>query len=551
MSMSRVAFAALASALLFVSPAAAATLTLRPFQSGLSSPVLVTNAGDTSRRVFIVERGGVIKVLQPGATTPTVFLNIASRLVSGGEQGLLGLAFHPQYAANGRFFVYYTRTGDGALKIAEYAVSANPDVAATTETTILVVPHPGATNHNGGMLAFGPDGYLYAGTGDGGGGNDPSNNAQNINVLLGKILRLDIDPPPGAGVPYLSPAGNPFVGATPGRDEIYAYGMRNPWRFSFDRATGAAWVGDVGQGANEEVDTPLVAGGNYGWRVYEGFGCTGLDAAQCVPANYVMPVFQYDHSGGRCSLTGGYVYRGSALTLPSGTYVYADYCSGEIFSWDGVTQTLLIDTSMNISSFGEDEDGELYVVDLNGTVNQLARLAPCGYSLSVHDQAMTVTGGTATVTVHTVPSCDWTATTDETWLHITAGATGRGTGVVTYTVDPNPSASPRVGLMAIADGGQQFLVTQDGLPGAACRYDVTPLRAAPGSGAAGRLAVSAGPGCAWTAQSLSPDLTVVSGASGSGAGVVSYRVARTRARSRRAPVSLVVAGRTITVGAAR
>lgn len=549
MSMSRVAFAALASALLFVSPAAAATVTLRPFLSGLSSPVLVTNAGDTSRRVFIVERAGVIKVLQPGATTPTVFLNIASRLVSGGEQGLLGLAFHPQYAANGRFFVYYTRTGDGALKIAEYAVSANPDVAATTETTILVVPHPGATNHNGGMLAFGTDGYLYAGTGDGGGGNDPSNNAQNLNVLLGKILRLDIDPPAGSGVPYLSPASNPFFGAIPGRDEIYAYGLRNPWRFSFDRATGAAWVGDVGQGAREEVDSPLVVGGNYGWRVYEGFGCTGLDPSLCVPANYVMPVFQYDHSGGRCSLTGGYVYRGSALTLPSGTYVYADYCSGEIFTWDGVTQSVLVDTAMNISSFGEDEDGELYVVDLNGTINQLTRLAPCAYSLSVHDQAMPDTGGTATVTVNTSPTCDWTANTDETWLHITAGASGRGTGVVTYTVDPNPSASPRMGLMAIADGGQQFLVTQDGLPGAACSYEVTPLRA--GVGASGRLAVRAAPGCAWTAQSLSPDLTVVSGASGSGAGVVSYRVARTRGRGRRAPVSMVVAGRTITVGPAR
>ena len=349
---------AIAATLLGLSSPVIAAIQLVPVvSSGISSPTFVGNAGDGSNRLFIPERAGIVRVLQPGSSTPTVFLDIRTRIVSGGEQGLLGLAFHPLYESNGRFFVYYTRVGDGTLVTAEYQVSTgNRDIADPTEKVLLTIPHPTFTNHNGGMLAFGPDGFLYIGVGDGGSGNDPPNNAQNVDVLLGKILRIDINSP---DVPYVSPSTNPFFGATPGRDEIFALGLRNPWRFSFDRITGQQWVADVGQGLFEEVDTPIVNGGNYGWRVYEGFACTNNDPALCNPSNYILPIFDYTHSNGRCSITGGYVYRGSAGAVPSGTYVYGDFCSGEIFAWDGTTQTVLLDTALNISSFGEDEQGEL------------------------------------------------------------------------------------------------------------------------------------------------------------------------------------------------
>ncbi|MBV9959452.1 MAG: PQQ-dependent sugar dehydrogenase [Acidobacteria bacterium] len=339
--------------------------------TGLTSPVFVTNAHDGSNRLFIVLQGGIIKVLQPGATTPTDFLNITSSVLSGGERGLLGLAFHPQYTSNRRFFVYYTRTGDAAIQISEFKVSAsNPNVADTTELPIISVPHPTNSNHNGGTVAFGPDGYLYFGPGDGGSANDPPNNAQNINQLLGKINRIDINVPVGSTTNYVSPPTNPFFGATPGADEIYMVGMRNPYRFSFDRQTGELWIGDVGQGAREEIDIGQL-GGNFGWRTYEGTACTNLNAGQCVPANFVFPVAEYTHTGGRCSLTGGYRYRGRRGTFPQGAYIYGDYCTGEIFMLQGTTQTLLLDTTLAISSFGEDEAGEIYVVNLNGGVYKL------------------------------------------------------------------------------------------------------------------------------------------------------------------------------------
>lgn len=336
--------------------------------SGRSHPVFVGHAGDRTQRLFIVEQAGIIQVLQPGHSTPTIFLDIRSRVAAAdGEQGLLGLAFHPQYASNGRFFVYYTRPGDATIVIAEYRVSADPNVADPTEQIVLTIPHPTYTNHNGGMLAFGFDGYLYVGVGDGGGGNDEPNNAQNIDVLLGKILRVDVDRP-ARGARYSSPPGNPFVNA-PGRDEIFAFGFRNPWRFSFDRVTGEPWIGDVGQDEREEINRSLVRGGNYGWRIYEGFHCTGLGL--CNPSDYIDPLFDYSHTRGRCSVTGGYVYRGLHGTLPAGVYVYGDFCSGEIFVTNGDTQAVLMYTAMNITSFGEDEQGEVYVVGRDGTVGRI------------------------------------------------------------------------------------------------------------------------------------------------------------------------------------
>ncbi len=537
--------AAFAAVFLALTPLPLAAIQLDPVvTTGLSSPLFVGHAGDGSNRLFILEQGGVAKVLQPGSSTPTVFLDIHTKVVAGGERGLLGLAFHPQYGANGRFFVYYTRSGDGALAIAEYHVSADPNVANPTESVLLTIPHPTNTNHNGGMLAFGPDGYLYMGVGDGGSGNDPPSNAQNINVLLGKILRIDVDhPDPVAGTLYSSPADNPFVNA-PGRDEIFAFGMRNPWRFSFDRGTGQQWVADVGQGTREEVDSPIVNGGNYGWRVYEGSVCTNNDPSLCNPANYLFPIFDYTHSGGRCSITGGYVYRGSQGALPLGTYVYGDYCSGEIFAWDGSTQSTLLDTTLNISSFGEDQAGELYVVNLGGTVSKIVSALPCTYSISPTSQSFGSGAGTGSVTVTTGTGCAWTAVSNASWIHVESGSSGSGNGSVGYSVDANGSSSPRTGMMTIA--GQTFTVNQSGAP--TCTYSISPTRATfPRGGGSGSVAVTAGSGCAWTAVSNASWITITGGASGNGNGTVIYSVAPYTGRPRKRNGTMTIAGQTFTV----
>jgi hypothetical protein len=368
-------------AVLLSSGAWAQSIVLQPVVSGLNQPVYFTNAHDGTHRRFIVEQSGRILVMPADSTTTSVFLDIQSRVRSGGEQGLLGLAFHPQFSVNRRFFVDYTRQGDGATVIAEYRASSTNQNAAETssEIVLLVIPQP-FTNHNGGMIEFGPDNLLYIGMGDGGSGNDPQNHAQNTNDLLGKILRIDVDHAESATVPYTSASANPFFGALPGRDEIFAYGFRNPWRFSFDHLTGQLYVGDVGQDAREEVDVVTV-GGNYGWRIFEGTRCTNLDPGSCSGVVVQPPITEYIHGTlGRCSVTGGYVYRGTQRTLPYGAYVFADYCSGEIFSYQNGTQSVLLDTALTISSFGEDETGELYVVALDGTVSRIAAPAPAEFT---------------------------------------------------------------------------------------------------------------------------------------------------------------------------
>jgi uncharacterized repeat protein (TIGR01451 family) len=348
-----------------IAGAADPAIGLQTILSGLNQPVFVGNARDGSDRLFILEQHGRIRVLQPGASQTTLFLDISSRVQCCGEQGLLGLAFHPQFATNRRFFVNYTRPGDMATVIAEYQVSAtNPNLANTSETVLLIVPQPYA-NHNGGMMAFGSDGLLYIGLGDGGAGNDPENRAQNIDELLGKILRIDV-----SQVPYTSPSTNPFFGATPGRDEIYAIGLRNPWRFSFDRVTGQLYVADVGQAAREEVNL-VTLGGNYGWRVFEGTFCTNLGPASCSTPGFIPPITEYGHESGRCSVTGGYAYRGPSGVLPAGSYIYGDFCSGEMFLFHEGAARMILDTPLNISSFGEDESGELYVVNLGGTISRI------------------------------------------------------------------------------------------------------------------------------------------------------------------------------------
>ncbi len=440
----------------------AAALQLAPVLGNLEAPVFLTNAGDGSNRLFVVEQAGIVRVAQPAATDASVFLDIRAKVAAGGERGLLGLAFHPDYASNGRFFVYYTRNADGAIVVAEYRVSANPNAAGPAETPLLTIAHPDAANHNGGMLAFGRDGYLYIGVGDGGAGNDPPGNAQNVDVLLGKILRIDVDRADAqSGTPYATPADNPFVNAR-GRDEIFAYGLRNPWRFSFDLVTGVLWAGDVGQSLREEVNMPVVRGGNYGWRVYEGFACSGNDPALCDAANYRFPILDYGHDGGRCSITGGYVYRGNQRTLDGGTYVFADFCSGEIFGWNGARVDTLLDTALNVASFGEDESGELYVVDLGGTVSRLTNPSPCAVTLAPVEAAFDKAGGAGEIAVVAPPGCGWSTATADAWL--TVGDTnGSGVGTVSYRVAPfvGGTAKRRTGTITV--GGSTFTVTQNRL----------------------------------------------------------------------------------------
>jgi hypothetical protein len=366
----------------------ALAIRLEPVLSGLTGPLYLTHARDGSGRLFVVEQAGVIKVLGAGTGAATVFLDIRDRVLSGGEQGLLGLAFHPQYSANGRFFIDYTRQPDGATVIAEYHRSSDPNAASAAERGLLVIDQPFA-NHNGGMVEFGPDGFLYIGMGDGGSGNDPGNRAQDASTLLGKILRIDVD----RGAPYAIPGDNPFVGSASGRPEIFALGFRNPYRFSFDRATGQLLVGDVGQAAWEEIDI-VTRGADMGWRVFEGNHCTGIDPAACANPGFTFPIAEYFHDQGRCSVTGGYAYRGARGALAAGTYVFGDFCSGEIFALAGGAPVVLVDTALAISSFGEDESGEVYVVDLNGSVLRLAADRPSPLLTAVSPSSRSVAVGT-------------------------------------------------------------------------------------------------------------------------------------------------------------
>jgi glucose/arabinose dehydrogenase len=347
--------------------------------SGLSLPVDIVNAADGTNRLFIVEKVGTIKILSGGSLLPGNFLDIPDSLTSGGERGLLSLAFHPDYKNNRYFFVYYTNVA-GDITVARFQTQAgNPNAAdESTGVVLLNIPKPFG-NHNGGKLNFGPDGKLYFGTGDGGGGGDPNNLAQNGNSLLGKMLRLDVDDfltPPY----YTIPPDNPYVADPLVRDEIYAIGLRNPWRWSFDRLNNDVWIADVGQNAWEEINAiPFATSGgiNYGWRCYE--GNAAYNTAGCLPpASYISPVFVYPHNiaTGGFSVTGGYVYRGSEFPAMVGYYICSDYVSANawLIKTDGmggwnVSQQAGLPGS--IAGFGEDENAVLYAVGLNGVIYKI------------------------------------------------------------------------------------------------------------------------------------------------------------------------------------
>ncbi len=340
---------------------------------GFRQPVFVTHAGDGSGRLFIVEQDGIIRVLGPGESGPgKILLDIRNRVKAGGEMGLLSVAFHPRFKENGRFFVDYTAVSAGLeTRISEFRLPAGQERADSSETVWLRFPQP-YENHNGGLVLFGPDGYLYIGNGDGGSANDPENRAQNLGTLLGKILRVSVDGDSKKG--FAIPPDNPFVNLPGILPEIYAFGLRNPWRFSFDRKTGELWAGDVGQDDREEIDR-IVKGGNNGWRILEGTICTPGVRANCDSKGMVSPILDYGRQGGG-SVTGGYVYRGKKFPSLIGVYFYGDFVSGRLWGLryeNGrlLAHRLLAETGLNIASFGEDEAGELDLVDYNGAIYRL------------------------------------------------------------------------------------------------------------------------------------------------------------------------------------
>jgi glucose/arabinose dehydrogenase len=377
-------------------------ISLTQVAGGLNAPDYLTNAGDNSGRIFVVEQSGVIRIVHNGNLLTKPFLDISDRVRFNGEEGLLSLAFPPDYNQKGYFYIYYTRKGETNNQVSRFHLSSDPNMAdPNSEQPILTLNHPTYTNHNGGLLAFGPDGYLYIGTGDGGGGGDPFRNAQNPGSLLGKLLRIDTEyawgqTPAGSNLFFLPillnknqmaaspgykiPADNPFISQSGARPEIWALGLRNPWRYAFDRQTDDLYIADVGQDSWEEIDfqpAGSLGGVNYGWNIWEGEHC--YNASTCrEPANYSPPVWEYNHGTNDsigCSITGGYVYRGTAYPAMQGIYFYGDYCSRTVWGLQNIAGTWENHTFLTapggITSFGEDQAGELYLTSSNGVVYQV------------------------------------------------------------------------------------------------------------------------------------------------------------------------------------
>lgn len=353
---------------------AAPPIGFEPVVSGLERPLFIAQAPGDTGRLFILEQAGRVRIVKHGALLPTPYLDIHDSVAHGNEQGLLGLAFAPDFATSATFYVYTTDVRGNILLLRYKASSATADTALpASRTKILAFTHP-FSNHNGGMLAFGSDGFLYIASGDGGSGGDPNHTGQNRNDLLADILRIDVS---GDSAGYGIPLSNPFVTGLNARPEVWAYGLRNPWRFSFDRKTHELWIGDVGQNAWEEIDRlPAHVGGqNLGWNVMEGTHCFE-PATGCSTAGKMLPVLDYPHDGGRCSITGGYVYRGTAIPALGGVYLYGDYCDGKVRFYGPNAPTGVAPTGSQLLSFGEDNAGELYVGLENGSVMRIVPRTP-------------------------------------------------------------------------------------------------------------------------------------------------------------------------------
>ena len=407
--------------------------------------MLLTHAGDGSGLVYVVEQAGVIHRLDPAEPERSeIFLDIRARVSrERNEEGLLGLAFAPSFGENGRFYVYYSAAAPRRSVLSRFEVGGGGQGDADSEAVILEVNQP-YSNHNGGMIAFGPDGMLYVALGDGGSGGDPQGNGQNIGTLLGSILRIDV----GQGAPYVTPADNPFVGRPGARGEIWAYGLRNPWRFSFDRETGELWTGDVGQDAVEEVNI-VRRGANYGWNVMEGSSC--FRAASCEAGGMEEPVAEYGHRLG-CSVTGGYVYRGERLPELQGVYLYADFCTGFIWGLrhDGERVTekgQIAEAPFQIASFGEDEAGEVYILGFDGGVYSFAPSpgqapstpTPTPTSAPISGQAPPTPAPSLAPTPTSAPTSGLATPSDEPSLAPTSASPTRAPAV---TPTPTPSAAP-------------------------------------------------------------------------------------------------------------
>jgi uncharacterized protein (TIGR03437 family) len=371
--------------------------------AGISNPTDIQAANDGAGRLFLVQQNGVIRILRDGAVLSRPFLDISSKTTGSGERGLLGLAFPPGFAQSQRFYVHYTDL-QGDTTVALYRVSSDPNLADPPSEIVLLKQTQPFSNHNGGQLTFGPDGYLYLGLGDGGSGGDPQGNGQNRNTLLGKILRFDVESDPGR---IRIPLSNPFVNTAGARPEVWAYGLRNPWRFSFDRDTHDLWIADVGQDRYEEVDFQLASspgGENYGWNRMEGLHCY---AAACDQSGLVLPVAEYSHADGGCSITGGYVYRGRQSPGMRGLYLYGDLCSGRIWGIErqgaAWTNRQLLASGFSITTFGQDESGEIYVANAaNGTIHRIEgavapRLTAAGIVNAASFAAGLVPGSLATL----------------------------------------------------------------------------------------------------------------------------------------------------------
>ncbi len=360
------------------------SIQINKIADNLDRPLGVTHAGDGSDRLFVVLQGGKVMIYDGAQILPTPFLDIAAKVSCCVERGLLSLAFHPNFSSNGFFYVNYTDLA-GDTVVARYQAASNSNQAdANSESIILSIDQP-FSNHNGGQLQFGPDGFLYIAAGDGGGTGDPSNNAQNLNSLLGKILRIDVD---GAS-PFAIPTGNPFVGNTSARDEIWAYGLRNPWRFSFDRKTGDLIVGDVGQNSFEEINfqpASSAGGENYGWRLMEANACFN-PASNCNTGGLTLPILEYP-TGSDCAVIGGYRYRGRRFPDLNGIYLFGDVCSGKVFAAEpdaanNWSQKVLLDTALFLTSFGEDENGEIFATDGLANTGALYRIDPFPLSIPI------------------------------------------------------------------------------------------------------------------------------------------------------------------------